>query len=378
MDLPFRDTQVALAVEFPTAGSRRSSGVRRTCKLMAWAFLATTLGSFACSSSSGGSGPKGGSGGRGGDPVPDGGATDSSTQTGSGGTASGGMGEDGSGATGGVAAGAGGAATDGSGGSTAGGRGGRQDTGSGGAGAGTAGTAGAGGAVDVTAKPPWPAPLSQTFTGQWIWQAAAGPANTWMAFRKTVSLTDPPASVKAFIAADSKYWLWINGRPVVFEGALKRGPTPSDSYVDEVDIGPYLVNGPNTIAALVWYFGRSGFSSMDSGKGGFMFQAMAGGTTIATDQTWKVKVHTGYGPQTLSAPNYRLAEWNVEYDGRNDLGDWTASAFVDSSWAAPTAKGAPPAAPWVGCGHVASPSGGTQGSRTTPTSPAFPPAAAGP
>ena len=231
----------------------------------------------------------------------------------------------------------GGIGGDGGGGAIAGGGGGR-----GGAGA----IAGGGGRGGETAKPPWPAPLTQVFTGQWIWQAADGPANTWIAFRKTVSLSNPPASVKALIAADSKYWLWINGRAVVFEGALKRGPNPSDSYVDEVEIGPYLVNGDNTIAALVWFFGRDGFSSKNSGKGGFMFQAVAGGMTIATDQTWKMKVHSGYGPQTLTAPNFRLAEWNVEYDARVDLGDWTATSFVDSSWATATAKGAPPAAPW--------------------------------
>ena len=206
--------------------------------------------------------------------------------------------------------------------------------------------AGGGGRGGETAKPPWPEPLTQVFTGQWIWQAADGPANTWIAFRKTVSLSNPPASVKALIAADSKYWLWINGRAVVFEGALKRGPNPSDSYVDEVEIGPYLVNGNNTIAALVWFFGRDGFSSKNSGKGGFMFQAVAGGMTIATDQTWRMKVHGGYGPQTLTAPNFRLAEWNVNTTRGVDLGDWTATSFVDSSWAAATAKGAPPVAPW--------------------------------
>ncbi|MEO6080314.1 MAG: alpha-L-rhamnosidase C-terminal domain-containing protein [Steroidobacteraceae bacterium] len=205
-----------------------------------------------------------------------------------------------------------------------------------------------GGAINALGivKPPWPAPMTQTFTGQWIWQPAAGPANTWIAFRKTVSLSKPPASVKALIAADTKYWLWINGRAVVFEGSLKRGPNPSDSYVDEVDIGPYLVDGNNTIASLVWYFGKSAFSSKDSGQGGFMFQASAGATTIASDETWKMKVHSGYGPQTLTAPNFRLAEWNVEYDGRAELGDWTVASFVDSSWAPASAKGAPPAAPW--------------------------------
>ena len=36
---------------------------------------------------------------------------------------------------------------------------------------------------------PWPAPLRGPFKGQWIWQFADGPANTWMAFRKTVTLS---------------------------------------------------------------------------------------------------------------------------------------------------------------------------------------------
>ena len=135
--------------------------------------------------------------------------------------------------------------------------------------------------------------MTQEFTGQWIWQAADGPANTWIGFRKTVSLSNPPASVKALIAADSKYWLWINGRAMVFEGWLKRGPNCPKLRGRGRD-RTYLVNGDNTIAALVWFFGRDGFSSKNSGKGGFMFHAVAGGMTIATDQTWRMKVHSGY------------------------------------------------------------------------------------
>ena len=44
----------------------------------------------------------------------------------------------------------------------------------------------------------------------------------------------------ARIACDSKYWLWINGDLVVFEGQLKRGPTPSDTYFDEIDLSQKL------------------------------------------------------------------------------------------------------------------------------------------
>ena len=85
-------------------------------------------------------------------------------------------------------------------------------------------------------------------------------ANTWIAFQKKVELGSVPAELPAKIAADSKYWLWVNGEMVVVEGGLKRGPAPGDGYYDTVDIAPYLKSGENVISVLVWYFGRNGFS----------------------------------------------------------------------------------------------------------------------
>ena len=73
----------------------------------------------------------------------------------------------------------------------------------------------------------------------------------------TVTLAEVPRTLTAHIAADSKYWLWINGRMVVFEGGLKRGPSPYDTYYDSVEIAPYLTSGENTIAVLVWHFGKN-------------------------------------------------------------------------------------------------------------------------
>ena len=75
-------------------------------------------------------------------------------------------------------------------------------------------------------------------------------ANTWLAFRKDVTLDKVPESLVARIAADSKYWLWINDELVVFEGGLKRGPAPGDGYYDEVEIAPYLKSGRNRISIL--------------------------------------------------------------------------------------------------------------------------------
>ena len=60
--------------------------------------------------------------------------------------------------------------------------------------------------------------------------------NTWIAFRRDILIKKVPSEVIAQIGVDSKYWLWINGNLVVFEGGLKRGPNPEDTYYDEVNI----------------------------------------------------------------------------------------------------------------------------------------------
>ena len=62
-------------------------------------------------------------------------------------------------------------------------------------------------------------------------------SNSWFCFRKEVSLDSIPATAIAKIAVDSKYWLWVNEKLVIFEGGLKRGPNPRDIYYDR--------NGPD-------------------------------------------------------------------------------------------------------------------------------------
>ncbi len=147
-------------------------------------------------------------------------------------------------------------------------------------------------------------------------------ANTWIAFQKKVELGSVPAELPAKIAADSKYWLWVNGEMVVVEGGLKRGPAPGDGYYDTVDIAPYLKSGENVISVLVWYFGRNGFSHMGSGNCALLFEAIGGGVKILSDSSWDACVHFAYGTASGKAPNYRLSESNVRYDARKFNPDW--------------------------------------------------------
>ena len=170
---------------------------------------------------------------------------------------------------------------------------------------------------------------SSATAGEYSWKAkwiskeqCTSEANTWLAFRKDVHLDKVPQSLVAHIAADSKYWLWINDKMVVFEGGLKRGPAPGDGYYDEVEIAPYLKPGTNRISILLWYFGRAGFSHMSSGIAAMIFDARAEGIEILSDKDWGCEIHSGYGTAHCPATNYRLPESNVRYDANAFPEDW--------------------------------------------------------
>jgi alpha-L-rhamnosidase len=192
---------------------------------------------------------------------------------------------------------------------------------------------------------------AQVKQADWIWQKVDGPANTWMAFRKEIKLDRQPKTALAKIAVDSKYWLWINGEMAVFEGGLKRGPNRQDTYCDEVDLAGYLKKGNNTIAVLVWFWGKGGSSHNDSKKGGLYFDAQIDKKSLVSDPTWKMMVHPAYKKVTSKAendmPDNRLAEWPVIFDNRdNTIVNWMNPGFNDSAWENAVSKGKVPTAPW--------------------------------
>ncbi|MCX6996885.1 MAG: NPCBM/NEW2 domain-containing protein [Kiritimatiellaeota bacterium] len=173
-----------------------------------------------------------------------------------------------------------------------------------------------------------------------------GDANTWICYRKSFEMGRVPSSVPTRVAVDSKYWLWINGKLVVREGGLKRGPTPTDGYYDVVELAPYLKKGRNTIAVLAWYFGKPGFSHKSSGKPGFVLEATLDKGAVATDKSWKMRIHPAFGTAGEPKPNYRLPESSVLFDATKDIGGWMEPSYDDSSWSAPVESGTPPVAPW--------------------------------
>lgn len=180
--------------------------------------------------------------------------------------------------------------------------------------------------IDTEEKSDWQA--------KWIWdEDNFNKKNVWMCFRKDIILDAIPQVLYAYISADSKYWLYINGETVVYEGSVKRGPDDNSGYYDSIDIAPYLKSGKNTICALIWYWDdEKSFSYNGSGHGGFIFEAFNEDITINSDISWKVKRNEAYIDSSLYPPNYRLPEYSIYYDARKDYGNWTSADFDTSTW----------------------------------------------
>lgn len=154
--------------------------------------------------------------------------------------------------------------------------------------------------------------------GSWITASDyADRPNTWLDFQKEFELEEVPEYAVARIAAESKYWLRINGELVVFEGSLKRGPNPDDTYFDTINIARWLTPGINNVSATVCYFGKDGFSHKSSGRAGLLFDCRtANGDEVVSDSTWTCCVNPCYMECGDPVPNYRLSEASILFDAR--------------------------------------------------------------
>lgn len=172
---------------------------------------------------------------------------------------------------------------------------------------------------------------AQTIHAEIITSQTEATPGAWLCFRKEISVGKDVSHNVLKIAADSKYWLWINGELVVREGGLKRGPNPKDTYCDILHDIKGFVPGKNTIALLVWYFGKEGFSHRNSPTAGVSVDLTFGKERYTSDGSWKVCVHPAFYVPEGTKPNYRLPESNIGFDAQKELLFWKPD-FDDSLW----------------------------------------------
>ncbi len=170
----------------------------------------------------------------------------------------------------------------------------------------------------------------------WIWADTEVQPGQWVALRKTFVLDEVPESFVARISADTKYWLWINGKQVIFEGQLKLGDSRDTWYYDKEELAQYLVAGENTVAAQVFYSGKTSGSTINTRVPSFLFDAEVNGTRIVSDTTWRAVRDVAY-QEPVSLNNDRNGEANIKYNAALTMTDgeghiWTDKDYDDSAW----------------------------------------------
>ena len=170
-------------------------------------------------------------------------------------------------------------------------------------------------------------------------------SSSWICYRKEIFINFVPEPTIINIAVDSKYWLWINGKLVIYEGGLKRTPSPIDTYYDEVDISKFLKKGRNIIAVLVWFFGQDGFSHNNSGLSGLVFECQTNEFEILSDKTWKIMKHPAYSVSQIKTNRF-LAESNFIFNAIHNIPDWFSLSYNDAEWDNAIEIGMPPITPW--------------------------------
>jgi alpha-L-rhamnosidase len=163
---------------------------------------------------------------------------------------------------------------------------------------------------------------------RWIWLGSEEPQAAAM-FRKEITLTEAPQKVKAWLTADIKYRLYVNGRLVsrgpVDMGLDYAGGTTHRWFYDFRDLTPFFTKGANVIAAEVFRQWPIGFT-VSRGQPGFLFEAdiLRGDgqrMTVKSDATW----------HSLAAMQFTNAS---TFDTGKEPSGWRQPGFDDSAWPA--------------------------------------------
>ncbi|TDQ11100.1 alpha-L-rhamnosidase-like protein [Pedobacter metabolipauper] len=176
-------------------------------------------------------------------------------------------------------------------------------------------------------------------------QVQAGPQHSWTAnwigtqgntgteygvyyFRKTITLDSKPGSFKVHVSADNRYKLYVN------EVLVSMGPARGDTYnwnYETVDLAPYLKQGANTLAALVFNEGPYQPVAQISFRTALMLQGSSKAEDVVnTNKSWRCfndKSHQPFpGWFPYAATKGEIVDMNLA------LGDWNKNNYDDSKW----------------------------------------------
>lgn len=176
--------------------------------------------------------------------------------------------------------------------------------------------------------------LQNYWQARWI-AAPGAPAQQFgvFHFRKNFALSEKPARFVVHVSADQRYQLFVNGH------AASRGPARSDTWhwnFETVDLSPYLVQGDNVLAAVVWNAGENAPFAQMTFQTGFILQGDGPEEALVnTDTSWRALQNPAYSPEPLDMA--RLQTYIVVGDGERVDGarypwGWEQPGFDDRGW----------------------------------------------
>lgn len=146
-------------------------------------------------------------------------------------------------------------------------------------------------------------------------------------FRKSFSLNKKTDTFIINISADNRYRLFVNGTPVCW------GPARGDIahwYYETVDIAPFLGQGSNTLAVVVWNFGEYMPGAQMTLKTGLIVQGNSETEqVINTNDSWNVVRNEAYAP---SLENRQDVGCNDIVDASRYPWGWERPDYDDSGW----------------------------------------------
>lgn len=150
-------------------------------------------------------------------------------------------------------------------------------------------------------------------------------------FRKTFELERVPAHFTVHVSADNRYKLYVNGRFVCL------GPVrcdPQNWNYETVDLAPWLREGRNVIAAVVWNFDKyRPVAQMSFGRTEFLVQGDTDTASIVnTDSSWRCIADGSYGPMSYAVRGYFAAGNGERVDAALYPWGWEQPDYDDSLW----------------------------------------------
>lgn len=149
---------------------------------------------------------------------------------------------------------------------------------------------------------------------KWIWQGEEQKPNQRVNFFFNARVDCIPSSAILKIGCETKYWLFVNGRLVVFDGGLFRESLPSCGYFDEVDVAPFLKVGENEFCLHVWYFGNGGRNNNFCPKAGLIFECDCLG--LYSNEVIESAIDDAYYTTETENPSYLYGGDNVAYNAQ--------------------------------------------------------------